>query len=83
MAIRFLQSFDTISLARDSQPADSLPPAEWAQCSGRKKIEKIIPKAHLTIFVKASDFMLALPTVFDSEIQGGLWLRLGEVNKSE
>ena len=57
MVIRLLQTFDKIDLAPDSQPADSLPPAEWAQGTGRKKIEKIVPKSHLTMYVKVSLFL--------------------------
>ncbi|KAG2139719.1 cytochrome P450 [Suillus clintonianus] len=45
--VRLLQQFSSFSLATDVQtPA----PAEWAKCSGRKAIEKIIIKSHLTIY---------------------------------
>ncbi|KAG1895877.1 cytochrome P450 [Suillus fuscotomentosus] len=45
--VRLLQQFSSISLATDVQ---TLPPAEWAECSGRKAIEKVIIKSHLTIY---------------------------------
>lgn len=45
--VRLLQQFSSFSLATDVQ---TLPPAEWAQCSGRKAIEKVIIKSHLTIY---------------------------------
>lgn len=72
MAIRLLQSFDSISLAPDAQPADSLPPAEWAQGTGRKKIEKIVPKSHLTMYVKASGcFRLGAVLLLIFKFRGG------------
>lgn len=48
---RFLQSFSSVSLAPESQPPDSLPPADWAGAPGRKGTEKIMVKSHLTIYV--------------------------------
>ncbi|KAG1731965.1 cytochrome P450 [Suillus paluster] len=45
--VRLLQQFSSVSLATDAQ---TLPPAEWAKCSGRKAIEKVIIKSHLTIY---------------------------------
>jgi len=49
--IRLLQAFDSISLARDVQPPDTLPPASWKEESGRKAAEKIFPKQHLTLYI--------------------------------
>jgi hypothetical protein len=49
--VRLLQQFSSVSLATDAQ---TLPPAEWAQGSGRKAIEKVIIKAHLTIYALVS-----------------------------
>jgi hypothetical protein len=49
--VRLLQQFSSVSLATDVQ---TLPPAEWAQGSGRKPIEKVIIKAHLTIYALVS-----------------------------
>ncbi|THG93090.1 hypothetical protein EW026_g8044 [Hermanssonia centrifuga] len=48
--IRLLQKFETISLETDSQPPDTRPPAHWANCPGRKGVEKFWPKAHLTLY---------------------------------
>ncbi|THG93386.1 hypothetical protein EW026_g7836 [Hermanssonia centrifuga] len=48
--IRLLQKFETISLDTDSQPPDTRPPAHWANCPGRKGVEKFWPKAHLTLY---------------------------------
>ncbi|KAG2137150.1 cytochrome P450 [Suillus bovinus] len=45
--VRLLQQFSSVSLATDVQ---TLPPAEWAKCSGRKAIEKVIFKSHLTMY---------------------------------
>jgi len=50
--IRLLQSFSSFTLATDSQPEDSVPPAEWKTRSGRAAIEKIFMKSHLTMNVK-------------------------------
>ncbi|KAF8631756.1 hypothetical protein AX15_002212 [Amanita polypyramis BW_CC] len=50
MLIRLLQSFSSISLDPASAPPDSLPPPEWKEMGGRKAIEKIRPKAHLTMY---------------------------------
>ncbi|KAF8603624.1 cytochrome P450 monooxygenase pc-1 [Ceratobasidium sp. AG-I] len=48
--IRLLQRVDGISLAPESQPAGSRPPSAWVGAAGRKGIEKIWPKAHLTLY---------------------------------
>lgn len=45
--VRLLQQFSSVSLATDVQ---TLPPAEWAKCSGRKAIERVVIKSHLTIY---------------------------------
>jgi len=49
--VRFLQNFSSVSLAPNAQPPNSLPPPEWAGAEGRKGIEKIFPRSHLTIYV--------------------------------
>jgi cytochrome P450 len=48
--VRFLQSFSSVSLAPDAQPPSSRPPTDWAKASGRKGIEKIVFKSHLTLY---------------------------------
>ena len=55
--VRFLQNFSSVSLATNAQPPDSLPPKEWAGAEGRQGIEKVFPKAHLTIYVAVSNPM--------------------------
>ncbi|PSR74975.1 hypothetical protein PHLCEN_2v9389 [Hermanssonia centrifuga] len=50
--IRLLQTFETVSLDVEAQPADSRPPAEWANWPGRKGVEKFWPKVHLTLYSK-------------------------------
>ncbi|KAG8704257.1 hypothetical protein FRC08_002337 [Ceratobasidium sp. 394] len=47
---RLLQRVTTITLAPEAHPAGTLPPPSWADCPGRKGIEKIWPKAHLTLY---------------------------------
>ncbi|KAG8696614.1 hypothetical protein FRC08_007036 [Ceratobasidium sp. 394] len=47
---RLLQRVTNITLAPDAHSAGTLPPASWAGCPGRKGIEKIWPKAHLTLY---------------------------------
>jgi len=47
--VRLLQSFDAFSLDMDTQ---HLPPADWAQAEGRQGLEKVVMRAHLTLYVK-------------------------------
>ncbi|QRV92984.1 cytochrome P450 family protein [Ceratobasidium sp. AG-Ba] len=49
--IRLLQRVESISLAPDAQPPNTIPPADWASAKGRKSFEKIMPKSHLTLYV--------------------------------
>ncbi|KAJ2925679.1 hypothetical protein H1R20_g11419, partial [Candolleomyces eurysporus] len=50
MVIRLLQSFCDISLDLASAPKEAVPPADWAKGTGRKAIEKVRPKNHLTMY---------------------------------
>ncbi|RXW22105.1 hypothetical protein EST38_g3734 [Candolleomyces aberdarensis] len=50
MVIRLLQSFSDISLDLASAPKEAVPPADWAKGTGRKAIEKVRPKNHLTMY---------------------------------
>jgi len=50
MLVRLLQAFDSITLATDAQPPESLPPAAWKLAPGRQGKEKIWPKSHLTLY---------------------------------
>ncbi|KAI0729732.1 cytochrome P450 [Fomitopsis betulina] len=49
--IKLLQRFDTIALDLASQPPGSLPPPKWMGECGRKGVEKVWPKVHLTLYV--------------------------------
>jgi len=46
--IRLLQSIDAVSLDLETQ---HLPPADWAQAKGRKALEKVILRSHLTMYI--------------------------------
>lgn len=50
MLIRLLQTFSSIELNTDAIPPEAHPPAEWAKSSGRKAVEKVFPKMHLTMY---------------------------------
>ncbi|KZT65711.1 cytochrome P450 [Daedalea quercina L-15889] len=50
--VRFVQRFDTYTLAPEAQPAGSLPPPEWKQGKGRETFEKLWPNSALTNYVK-------------------------------
>jgi hypothetical protein len=54
MIIRLLQSFSDISLDLASAPKEAVPPADWAKGTGRKAIEKVRPKNHLTMYASVS-----------------------------
>jgi len=47
--IRLLQSVDGVSLDSEVQPP---PPAEWAQAKGRRALEKVVLRSHLTLYVE-------------------------------
>ncbi|TFK64703.1 cytochrome P450 monooxygenase pc-3 [Pluteus cervinus] len=48
--IRLLQSFRSVSLAVEAQPADSRPPASWAGSIGPKGRDRVRPRSHLTMY---------------------------------
>ncbi|KIM86354.1 hypothetical protein PILCRDRAFT_816295 [Piloderma croceum F 1598] len=50
MLIRLLQNFSSIELDIDAQPPNARIPRSWATAKGRKAIEKVWPKAHLTMY---------------------------------
>lgn len=63
MLIRLLQSFDAVSLAVDEQPPASRAPVEWQKAVGeRKRLEKIKPKNHLTLYAEVGHYSL-LPVI--------------------
>ncbi|KAF9645457.1 cytochrome P450 [Thelephora ganbajun] len=52
MVVRLVQSFKSFRLAMEDHP-ESLPPPEWkASGTGRKVVEKVNVKGHLTIYAK-------------------------------
>ena len=46
-----VQAFKLITLDMDSNP-ESKPPAAWATATGRKAIEKVWVKSHITLYAK-------------------------------
>ncbi|KIM86025.1 hypothetical protein PILCRDRAFT_816571 [Piloderma croceum F 1598] len=50
MLIRILQNFSSIQLDPASQPPETRVPRSWATAKGRKAIEKVWPKTHLTMY---------------------------------
>ncbi|KIM77311.1 hypothetical protein PILCRDRAFT_825474 [Piloderma croceum F 1598] len=69
MLIRLFQTFDSVSLAREAQPAWSRPPAAWKEAAHdgkRKAKEEFWPKTHLTLYA-----------------HGGLWVTMKEAGSSE
>ncbi|CAE6427857.1 unnamed protein product [Rhizoctonia solani] len=47
---RLLQRIDSVELAPDAQPKETLPPSEWKNGTGRQVYEKVWPKHHLTLY---------------------------------
>ncbi|EIW81963.1 cytochrome P450 monooxygenase pc-3 [Coniophora puteana RWD-64-598 SS2] len=47
--VRLLQRFSAVQLAEDVQ---TMPPPEWASAEGRKAVERVMVKTHLTMYVK-------------------------------
>jgi hypothetical protein len=62
MLVRLLQSFDHIELDESSRPEEGRPRAEWRAegQEGRKRIERVYPKNHLTMYAEVSGFFLSL-----------------------
>ena len=54
MLIRLLQNFSGMFLDPEAQPPESRPPSEWKTAKGRKAIEQIFPKSHLTMYSSVS-----------------------------
>lgn len=59
MLARFMQAFSGAELCVEAMPKDAMPPQAWARVSAteRKKVERIWPKSHLTLFVQVSRWM--------------------------
>ena len=52
--IRLLQSFSSFTLAKDAQPLEGRPRADWKAMGGRAAVEEIFLRSHLTMFVRVS-----------------------------
>jgi len=50
MIIRFLQQFSSITLDTDALAPEARPPAAWKLRVGRRTVEKVWPKIHLTMY---------------------------------
>ena len=61
--IRLLQEFSSINLDSSAQPPETRPPASWAGGSGRKGIEKIWAKMHLTMYSLVRTFNVRISVV--------------------
>lgn len=51
MLVRLMQNFTSISLELDSYPPGTLPPEEFKLAPGRKGVDKVWPKATLTLYL--------------------------------
>ncbi|KAG6861396.1 hypothetical protein C0995_000525 [Termitomyces sp. Mi166 len=52
MLIRFIQQFIGVTLDEAASPPQAKPPAHWAEGVGRKVIERVHPKSHLTMYIQ-------------------------------
>ncbi|KAH8106029.1 cytochrom P450 [Cristinia sonorae] len=52
--VKLLQNVSDMSLQLDCQDPKTLPPKDWANFPGRKGVEKVLPKSHLTAYVEVS-----------------------------
>ena len=76
--IRLLQTFSGISFAPDADPC-SLPPAWWATGGGRRPIERVWLKAHLTLYANVSLVLQGLQYLFAyATHKNGCWFRMKE-----
>lgn len=76
-----MQSIDAVSLDMETQ---LLPPADWAQAKGRKALEKVVLRSHLTLYVQVC-YRLALQIIAEmlnvsGLSQDGLWVRMKEAD---
>jgi len=86
MVIRLVQSFKNFRLAMKDHP-ESLPPPEWkASGVGRKAVEKVNLKSHLTIYAKVKNTSFSVtyslqrlyPNFVPPFSQNGLWVKMDE-----
>ncbi|KAG6885431.1 hypothetical protein C0993_001748 [Termitomyces sp. T159_Od127] len=52
MLIRFMQQFTGVALDEAAAPPHAKPPAQWKDGVGRKTIERVYPKSHLTMYAQ-------------------------------
>lgn len=81
MVVRLVQSFKNFRLAMEEHP-ESLPPPEWKVLGvGRKAVENVNLKSHLTIYAKVRYTLhcqtQGMPKTFF--LQEGLWVKMDEV----
>lgn len=68
---------DSISLEPDAQPPNSRVPESWKSEGGRKGIEQIRLKSHLTMYPLVSTPFQEIRQSLSS-LQGGLWVKMTE-----
>ena len=54
MLAKLLQEFDLVELDVSSQPPESRVPEYWKQLEGRAKVERFLPRQHLTLYAAVS-----------------------------
>ncbi len=54
MVVRLLQRFNHFELDVTAQPPDTIPPPSWKSVPGRQSMERIWPKANLTMYAYVS-----------------------------
>ncbi|KAK7057643.1 cytochrome P450 [Favolaschia claudopus] len=64
--IRLLQNFSSIMLDVDACPPEARVPTEWSGQPGRKGIEQIVPKAHLTLYTQGGLWVKMEDTIQES-----------------
>ncbi|KAG6844792.1 hypothetical protein H0H87_003721 [Tephrocybe sp. NHM501043] len=52
LLIRFMQQFTAVTLDEMASPPEAKPPKHWAEGVGRKTIEKVYPRSHLTMYAQ-------------------------------
>ncbi|QRW07226.1 cytochrome P450 family protein [Ceratobasidium sp. AG-Ba] len=65
--VRLLQRVESIMLAPEAHPEDTLPPESWRNSMGRKSFEKIWPKSHLTLYSNGGMWVRMKETASSSE----------------
>ena len=78
--VRLLQTFSSVELAPDCQPAGSLPLDDWKSAPGRQSIEKVWPIAAIGTYVKA--WSVRGQCRRSDRLQGGLWVRFKQADDS-